>query len=274
MSPASDEFLINVPALHPETAPGVPGGVRFLNPGLPVAGGAEAFFRPDTLPMGEPVAQAMLAQFAQLARESKRLGDISAFASGIYEDFHSGSSFAIRDEIRAAQAGTGNAEAARKALSKAQTELCLAWALEDVSLELAGLEKKLDGQWAVFEQSLGLTDDDALEGDVEAASLAGARPDLVPGGPRVPVPMLVEAVLAFLPDKAGLFCADPAVAADWEEYGVTFAPAQAATLARFGLSGTYREAMAPGHLLCLAKRLDPSKPWLDRPRLVVVPAGE
>ncbi|WP_243364338.1 hypothetical protein [Fundidesulfovibrio terrae] len=272
MSLTSDDFLVNVPALHPETTSGTPQGVRFLNPGLPVQGEAGVFFRPGNLPMGEAVASAMLAQFAQLARESKRLGDISAFASGIYEDFHSGTSFAMRDEIRAEQSGTKAGEDARKALSKAQTELCLAWALEGVSLELAGLEEKLDGQWAVFEQSLGLEEDDTLEG--EAAALTGAKPDLVPGGPRVPVPLLLASVLAFLPEKAGLFCADPAVIADWEEYGVTFAAASDATLARFGLTGSWREAVAPGHLLCLSKRPDPSKPWLDLPRLVVAAAGD
>jgi len=272
MSLNSDDFLVNVPVLHPATVPGIPEGVRFLNPGVPGAGDAGASFKPDNLPMAEPVVKAMMAQFAELARESRRLGDISAFASGIYEDFHKGSSFAIRDEIRAEQAGTREAAEAQKALSKAQTELCLAWALEEAALELAGLEEKLDGQWAVFEQSLGLEHDDAL--DPDAAALAGAKPDLVPGGPRVPVPVLMASVLAYLPANAGLFCADSSLVADWEEYGVSFSPALPETLSRYGLTGEWRQALAPGHLLCLSKRPDPAKPWLDRPRVVVVAAGE
>ncbi|MFP5220813.1 MAG: hypothetical protein ACLGSA_00850 [Acidobacteriota bacterium] len=273
MSSEKKDFLVNVPALNPRTFPNAPEAVRFLNPGLaaPAEQGAQpnAWFRPENLPMAEPVVQSMMAQFVQMARDAKRAGDLSGFASAHRKDFHSSTSFAIRDDIRAAQSGEAAALEHAKILSTAQTELCLAWALEEVALELAGLEDKLDSQWAVFEQSLGLEDDDAIGG--EGASLAGARPDLVPGGPGVPSAVLMDAVLTFLPPQCGLYCADQRFLGDWEEYGAVFVPATPETLDRFGLEGEFRQASLPGHLLCFSRRPDPAKPWLDGPRLVVAP---
>lgn len=272
-------FLVNVPALDPRTFSRAPAAVRFLNPGLAVqadqdamaAQGAPAVrFRPENLPMPEPVVQSMLAQFVQLARDAKRAGDVSGFAAAHRQDNYSGTSFAIRDDIRAAQSGNAAELERAKLLSTAQTELCLAWALEQVGLELAGLEEKLDSQWAVFEQTLGLEDDDAIGG--EGASLAGARPDLVPGGPGVPFAVLLDAVLTFLPPECGLYCADERLLGDWEEFGAVFSPALPETLARFGLVGSFRQASLPGHLICFTKRPDPSKPWLDAPRLIFAPS--
>jgi hypothetical protein len=304
MSFNTDEFLVNVPFLNPGTRPGTPIGVRFLNPGVPAPGGDELWFRPENLPMAEPVVKAMLDQFAQLARESKNVSDISAFAQ--YEDPYAHSSFAIRDEILAAQSGSQREIAAGEARSKAQTELCLAWALEEVALELDGLQKKFGGQWSTFERSLGLHDEDFLldqeldlndRDSLEGADMSlkngetarngkksspegeeilrtGTMPEFVPSLPRVSTAVLVDAVLAFLPLGCGLYCADKDLRADWEEFGVVFTSAAPESIARFGLTGSFRQASAPGYLLCRSKRPDPAKPWLDGPRLIVVPGQE
>jgi hypothetical protein len=287
MSPNTTDFLVNVPFLNPGTHPGAPAGVRYLNPGVPSPEGDALWFRPQNLPMAESVVKAMLAQFAQLARESKNLADVSAF--GQYEDPHARSSFAVRDEILAAQSGGQREAEALKARSRAQTELCLAWALEEAALELIGLQKKFGGQWSTFEQSLGLYDDDSLSelqltaaenvsqggvehpSDGENASGTGLMSEFVPSRPRVSTSLLVDAILTFLPLGCDLFCADGDLLADWEEYGVAFTPAVPESLARFGLTGVFRQALAPGHLLCRSKRPDPSKPWLDGPRMVVAP---
>lgn len=272
MSLNATNFLINVPALNPASAPGAPSSVRFLNPGVPVSGHEGSLFTPDNLPMGEAIVKAMLAQFAQLARETKHLGDISALVPAHFENFYSGTSFAIRDEIRIDQSGAAPGIELRKALSRAQTELCLAWALEENALEMAGLEEKLDTQWSTFEKTLGLDEEDAYEG--AGAALAGAKPDLTPGGPRIPHVVLVESLLAFAPVGQGLYCADENLLADWVEYGVAFAEASPETLARFGLEGEWRQALAPGFRLCLGKRPDAAKPWLDAERLIVSPGGK
>jgi hypothetical protein len=280
MSASHITFLVNVPALSPASFPDAPSGVKFLNPGVPApeagtagdpAAFADVWFRPRNLPMDERTVKAMLAQFAQLARESKSLGDISAFFPGQYENFHSGTSFAIKDEIIAAVSGREKDDLSAKAVQKAQTALCLAWSLEQSSHELAGLETKLDAQWSAFEKTLGLEEDDALEGP--ETGLAGGKPDLAPGGPRVPVAVLMESVLAFLPEEAGLYCADENLLAMWEEFGAAFAPADTGLLSSLGLEGGYRAACMPGYLTCLSKRPDPAKPWLDAARLIVAPGG-
>lgn len=272
MSQDASAFLVNVPALQPASAPQAPAGIRFLNPGVFSPQEDGRLYTPGNLPMDGPTVKAMLAQFAQLARESRSVADVSAFASGQYDDFYSGTSFAVRTEIESARQGKQDAELRARALSKAQTELCLAWSLEDYARELGNLGRKLDDQWAAFSNTLGLDEEETLDDD--QAALAGARPDLAPDAPRVPFGMLLGAMLAFVPEGAGLYCADPSVLADWEEYGVSFREASPEDLAPFGLSGKYLAASAPGHLLCLSKRADPARPWLDAPRLVVAPAKE
>ncbi|MFP5239934.1 MAG: hypothetical protein ACLGQW_08895 [Acidobacteriota bacterium] len=263
-----------MPTLTAAGAEGLPAGVRLFDPGVAEGEGGSARFTPANLPMPGPVARAMLGQFVQLARESKTVADVSAFASGVYEDFHRNTTHAIRDQIQAAVQGEdAAAKAQERALSKAQTELCLAWALEDVARELKGLEERLDGQWKTFEQTLGMDGDDALDDD--GLGLVEGKPSLVPSGPAVPARMILDSVLAFVPEGCGLFSPDAALRADWEEFGVAFAPASQSTLARFGLEGegAWLEAEAEGRRLCLSRRADPEKPWQGRSFTVVVPAG-
>jgi len=270
MSRNTSAFLVNVPALNPGSNPHVPEPVRFLNPG--VADGEDPrFFRPAGLPMSGPVVAAMMAQFAQVARESRSAAELSAFAPGMREDFHAGTSFAVGDAIEAARQGREQEIKTREMLSKAQTELCLAWALEKSALELAGLQDAFGAQWSKFERDLGL-DEEGMPGDED--HLTKAMPDFV-ASPKTPKPsVLVDAVLAFLPETCGLYCSDASLLADWEEYGVSFSPAAPETLERFGLTGTFKQAMVPGHLLCLSKRPDPDKPWQAAQWLVVAPEGE
>jgi len=222
--------------------------------------------------MPEKTVAAMMAQFAQLARESRNVADLSAFAPGMREDFHAGTSFAIRDEISVARQGREQEIQAKEFLTKAQTELCLAWALEENALELAGLQDAFGEQWAKFERDLGLGDGQTPTDEDD--SLIQAMPDFVASPQRPRASVLVDAVLAFLPEGCGLYSSDAALAADWEEYGASFSPATPETLTRFGLTGSFRQAVVPGHLLCLSKRPDPHKPWHTRERLVVAPLGE
>lgn len=272
MSLHTPQLLVNVPALDPRTAPGLPAGVRYFDPGLPGGANSAQKFTPQTLPMDSAKVRALLAQFAQLARECKNPGELTAFMPGYAEDFYSGTRMAIQSELSARRTEDGAHKRLAEALTRAQTQLCLAWALEDAAQELSGLENRLGGQWADFEKSLGLNED--AEADSEDTALARNRPVLAPGLPRVPARSLVEAVLAFLPDGAGLYTAEESLIADWSEFGVTFGPAQAPLLERLGLSGHCRRGVAPGWQLSLLRKPDAARPWLDQQRLVIAATKE
>ncbi|GFK94568.1 hypothetical protein NNJEOMEG_02415 [Fundidesulfovibrio magnetotacticus] len=268
MSQDTVSLLIHVPDLTPQAAPDVPPAVRFLDPGLAPADPPGRWFRPPDLPLDEASARALTAQFTQLARESRSVADVSAYAPSL-QDAYGSTSFAIKDGLEAALEGRQDQEIRKRALARAQAELCLAWALEEVSRELDGLTAKLDGQWADFEKTLGLDEEDPLGG--EEAALSGAKPDLVPAGPGLPLAVFVDAALTVLPPQCGLHASDEALASSWEEFGVAFAPADAALTAALGLAGAYRAARAPGWRLCLSRRSDPARPWLDAERTVLVP---
>jgi len=271
MNRTASVFLVNVPELTPEANPHAPQAVRFLNPGV-VAGEEERLFRPEGLPMSDAVVKAMMADFARLAKESRTAGELSAFAHSVREDFHAHTSFAAADAISAALDGQEREKRERELLAKAQTELCLAWSLEKSREELAGLQDAFGQQWSKFEQDLGLGEEESAEGEDD--SLAGVMPDFVAGSQKPRACVLVDAALAFLPDGCGLYCSDASLLADWEEYGVEFAPGTAETGERFGLAGAFRQAVVPGHLLCLSRRPDPEKPWQAVEWLVIVPGGE
>ena len=264
----TDAFLVNVPSMHSDTA-GLPAGVKLMDPGLAPEPDAAKWFTPADLPMDRQVVAAMLAQFNQLARESRGVADVSAFASGLSEDFHSGTSFAIRDEITAADDPEAARKERTKALSRAQTELCLAWALEESAHDLRGLEDTLDSQWANFELTLGMEPGDAIDDD--GLGLVEGKPSLAPSTPKAPVTRVIDAILAFLPSGCGLFSQDKALRADWEEFGVVFAPATPNDLLRFGLEGEgWLKAEAEGYRLCLMRRADAGKPWQAAPFAVLL----
>ena len=74
------------------------------------------------------------------------------------------------------------------------------------------------------------------------------KPSLAPSTPKAPVTRVIDAILAFLPSGCGLFSQDKALRADWEEFGVAFAPATPNDLLRFGLDGEgWLKAEAEGY---------------------------
>lgn len=268
-------FSINVPELHAALASGVPAGnVLFFDPGTAPAGDS-AFFSPGTLPLDRREAAGLAERFAQLARETRDPRELSGLWSSAAEDFYSSTTFAIRDQMADMAAGVLEEKRLRQALVKAQSVLCLAWALEEAALDLSRLEDRLDGQWKRFEHELGLDEDD--QASEEGRALLGEAPASLAGitGLILPKALVLESILAFVPPSAGLVSADAELIALWAEYGVRFTPADQTDLAVFGLdpptSGRVDTARASGHLLALSRRPEPAKPWLSAPRAVFVP---
>lgn len=257
-------MLICVPKLRPRQdldrfAP----WVRLLDPG--VKGLSGPYFRPDNLPLNEDQVAVMMTRFAALAREVRSPGELEGLRQGVYEDFHANTSFVIRDQLAKAAAETDErAEALRQARIRAQTQLCLALALEAEAFDLAGLASRLDAQWQAFEKSLDLGDETLAEALGEAdPPLGGANPvAFFGGGPSVSASTVVEAVLTLAPPEIGLFSDDAELRASWEEFGSAFAPCD-----RPGLL----KARSPGFRLALSRRAAPDRPWLDAPRDVYVP---
>lgn len=267
-SPPSRVLCISVPQLHPELVGVVlPVAVRCFDPGIADPKN-EAFLRPEELPLSADQVRSMQTQFAQLARESRSVGDLAGLQDGMYEDAYSRTSFAIRDEMTALADGSRDAKLLHSVRIKAQTLLCLAWTLEESAMELDGLTEKLTGQWKNFEQSLGLDEDASDEEELLTAKPYRFDQD----AKSIPKPLVIDAMLTLLPTSCGLFTVDEQLKALWEEFGVVFSPASPDALVSLGLDlseGALFTASAPGFLLTLSRRCPADKPWLAAERTVI-----
>jgi hypothetical protein len=164
--------------------------------------------------------------------------------------------------------------------------------MEERVVEMRGLNTSLRGAWSRFGESLGLGEGaQDGEGGEDADSLAGLQDVLMSQAPTVsldefvlPWRLVLEAMLAFLPEEGRLFSFDPAIREEMEEFGLTFAPAGRADLARFGLDaggagagdaqpwGELAWAEATGHRLLARRGKTDGPAWLDRSYLVLLPA--
>jgi hypothetical protein len=279
-------MILHFPSLHPGLAARPPfAGLSFLDPGAGAPAGG-AMFRPDALPLDERTAQAYLREFIQFGGQFKDLRELSAYGAAGIEDFYAGTSMSIRSDLTALDRGTvpgTGGEKDRDALVRAQLTLILAWSMEERVAEMQGLNDKVRCAWSGFGRTLGL--DEGQEDEEDAAGLAGLKDVLMSQAPTVsldeftlPWRTVLEAILAFLPDGAVLLSYDPSIREEMEEFGLAFAPAGQADLARLGLAegvfadGELAWTEAPGHRL-LARRGRPEGPaWLERSRRVLLPA--
>lgn len=272
-----DATLLCFPSLHPVLAPGIAAGVRFLDPGLAAPEADDRFLRPDGLPLDRDGLAGFVREFERLRREVKNPKDLALLAGSSGGHFFSDTTFAVREQLE--DQLHPERVAARRAQA-AQLALCLAYMIEESLLELVGTGE-LDARFRRgMVESLGLDpeSDDDDEAMALAASLAGAGELLTAGVLaeefRPPWRQVLSPFWAMAPEGAGLFTADPDIAATWIDAGIPLAEPDAAELAGLFPDGAPETpvlaARVTGWRLLGKSRPNPEAPWLDQPRLVVV----
>lgn len=273
MNGASPEaMLLFFPSLHPALVGIVPGGIRFLDPGLAPADDP-AFCRPSELPLTEETLKGFVRECERLRLEVRNPKDLALLAEAVGGHFYSNTTFAVREELE----DTLHPERvdARKAQS-AQQALCLTYLIEETLLDLAGAEE-LDARFHKgLAESLGFDAEDAMDPELAAVlsgtqkvlSSAAMTEEFRPSWRRILPPFWHIA-----PAQAGLFVTDTDIVSTWIDAGIVFEP----------LSGQLKAALFPdgapdGELVtCLEtgwrllgkNRPQPKSPWLDALRRVV-----
>lgn len=220
-------MLLSFPYLHPELCPdnGLK-DLKFFDPGLtaePVRNG----FRPDDLPLDPRSAAALINDCINFGQQFKDPSEMAWFGAQTADDFYEGSSMSIQAQLaRSFDDGTGGKaeREMREARSKAQFVLLLAWFFEERMMELAGLEKGVKNAWEGMDKTLGVDEDDRLDGRVVTLGTAESHTGGASDRQAVPLPWkrVIEALPGFIPEDTVLVCADPEVIAAWEEQGIEF----------------------------------------------------
>ncbi len=264
--------LLCFPCLHPALAPGLPPGVRFLDPGL-ADPSDRAWLRPEDLPLSGDALAGYLREFDRLRREVKNPKDLALLAGASGGHFFADTSFAVREAF-ADQEQPGRVAARRR--QTAQLALCLAYLVEESLLDLAGTGE-IDARFAAaMAESLGLGDgDDGEELTATLADVGGALPPAALAEEfRPPWRTILSPFWALAPREAGFFVHDADMAATLLDAGLPFAPVSEAELA-----GWFPDGPPQASLLAVSEtgwralgktRPDPDAPWLDTPRPLVV----
>ncbi len=223
-------MLLSFPYMHPELfrAKPVPGMV-FFDPGLQVEAGEHAF-RPENLPLDPKTATALIGDCISFGEQFKDPGEMAYFGATTTEEFYEGSSLSIQSQlIQRFNEGPGDKEEREKneAASKAQFVLLLAWFFEERMMELQGLEKGVRDTWKSIDTTLGVEDEDRIEGRVLDLGNMESHTGGVSGGQSVPLPWqrIAESLPAFIPDGTILVCADAEIIAQWDDLEISFAAA-------------------------------------------------
>lgn len=228
-------LVFYVPLLHPECVPArVRERVLCVPCGLPESAAAsgigpagfearEAVRR--TLPLGPAQSRAVLEELLRLGEEHAPSGILRQVSSlrrmdDASREEKSGETAALSAFAVSGQAGAFAGENAssrdaeqRQALLDSQKLLLLAHSLEERMLELARLEGRFSQAEALLYAALGEDDAEESRGFGQRdASLSGDKTESL----ELPVSWrpVVEAMFAFLPDKAALFTADAAMIQD------------------------------------------------------------
>lgn len=273
---SGDAVLLHFPCLTPALAGVDVPGVRFLDPGL--AGPDESGrVRPDGLPLGGEELAGFLREFERLRRETKNPKDLALLAGASGGHFFNDTSFALREELE--DQLHPERVAARRGRA-AQLALCLACAIEQSVLDLAEAGALDERFRQTMAESLGIEaglddDDDAL---ALAAALSAAQgmpsPAAFADEFRPPWRQLLVPFWAMAPEGAGLFIADPDIAAGLIDAGIVAQEASAEDLAAWFPAGPPELPLLAGTVTGwrLAGKTRPvaDAPWLDTPRPVLV----
>lgn len=268
------------PLLHPELLSGaqrqsLPGGVRFLDPGL-AKPGSPLHRMPESAPFDRGLARAILADTLRFGESVSSPRDIAAH--GLLQQAEAlspESGRLVLAEVERTLAGAGGAAAAQadpllEARRQAQTLLLLAWSLEERILDLRGIDADLRESW----ERLGESVNPAEAADLEPHAAESADEGLVDGEA-----LAVGSVLAgmALPDEY-------ADSAPWRrvlEAFAALAPGSDLVTADEAVISALREAglperggvfEAPAWRLAGLDRCPADRPWLDAPLRLAVAA--
>lgn len=225
-------MLLSFPYMHPELFPGAGiEGLRFLDPGMEDVPGAGAY-RPETLPMDAKTARALINDCINFGEQFKDPSEMAYFGAMTPDEFYEGSPMSIQSQLtqRFADGQGGKEEReGREAVSRAQFILLLAWFFEERMLELQSIEQGVRESWKSMDTTLGMDDEDRVEGRVLDLSQAQSHTGGVSDGRSIPLPWqrIIEALPAFVPPRTVLVCADSDIIATWKESDIEFSPADA-----------------------------------------------
>lgn len=223
-------MLLSFPYMHQELASKLDvQGLKFFDPGLqetPVENG----FRPEGLPLDPKTATALIRDCISFGEQFKDPGEMAYFGAQTSDDFYEGSSMSIQAQLTqrfSDSAGNQDERESKEAASKAQFILLLACFFEERMMEVQGLEKGIKNTWQSMDDTLGMEDEDRIDGRVVDLGNAESHTGGVSDGQAIPLPWkrVVEALPAFIQDDTVLVCADEEVISFWDELEIPFAPA-------------------------------------------------
>jgi hypothetical protein len=263
--------------MHPQLVPGrLPQGASLLNPGLLEKAQDASFWKPEGLPLSPKEAGRYVQEALDFGERFKNPKDLAHLGAAPQDDFYSESGLSLKSELgQAVFSGPGGPEgrSAKPAL-QGQMTLLLARVLEERVLELKGLGEAVREGWNGLRSSLGLEDE-------QERVLPSARLDdlfAADSGAFTAWPGLLPWFLLFLPRQGQLLVSHHEIKTEWEEWGIEWTElppgSRMGELSSDELPGRrLLTARAPGWQLCLAKRPDPERPWLDQEFTVAFAEG-
>jgi len=205
------------------------GKVSTFDPGM-VEQDVEGGFRPGNLPLDSKTAHTLIDDCIRFGEQFKDPSEMAYFGVMSTEEFYEGSSLSIRAQLTRQfddGKGTKAAREEKEALSKAQFILLLAWFFEERMIELKKLERGIKDSWKSIDTTLGIEDEDRVNGRVLELSATESHTGGQSDEQRVRLPwhQIIEALPLFLPAEAILFCTEQEIYAHWRELEIDFSPA-------------------------------------------------
>ncbi len=225
-------MLLSFPYMHRElVADKNVSGLRFFDPGMqnePVEDG----FRPENMPLDAKTAKALINDCINFGEQFKDPSEMAYFGAMTTDEFYEGSSMSIQAQLaRQFDDGQGSKQERelKEAKSRAQFVLLLGWFFEERMVELAGLEKGIKDSWKSMDTTLGMEDEDRIEGRVAQLGAVESHTAGVSDGLAIPLPWkrIVEALPAFISEDTVLVCTDAEIIATWDDWEIEFVDADA-----------------------------------------------
>ena len=212
-----DDFAVHFPWMNPKLAGvDVPAWVRWLDPGVPVAGDASRWRSPD-LPFSDVEIRRLVRDYVQFAERFPKAADMQAYRATGLDNFYTDTTMDILSQLTGGEKPTEATPTDR--LRQAQIVLALALFREEHFLAMHEQEARFEQARDGFAQVLGLDDEEPFaDFDIpDEALFPRASVDL-------PWKGLLAPMLALLPAGARLFVSDPDVRRELAASELTFAP--------------------------------------------------